>query len=145
MSVFPEIESHVFSFLRKSTLRSTLKTMRLTCRSCYDSATPLLFNSVFVLARHIDCEIAGLVASRFPNSITTLTFSSECLRSSGDLADNLRWAKVSPPCGKPNSHLSQARLFYGLHGKLESERREFYDSGAVQAQLVHLLNTLPNL
>lgn len=145
MSLLPEIVSHIISMLPKSEPRSKLKTMRLVCRSFYDSATPLLFNSVFVSARHVDREIAELVALRFPNSITTLTFSSECFNSSRFLAYEVQQAKVSPPCGKLDSHLGQARLFYGLHGKLESERQRFYDSGAVQAQLVHLLNTLPNL
>lgn len=136
MSLPPEIVSCIVSVLPKS----TLKTMRLLCRSFYDGATPLLFSSVFVSARHVDREIAELVASRFPSSITTLTFSSECL-----LAHDTRCVEESPPCGKSDSHLGQARLFHGLRAKLGSEGREFHDSGAVQAQLVHLLNTLPNL
>lgn len=99
MSLPPEIVSFIISVLPKTTLRSTLKTLRLVCRSFYDGATPVLFNSVFVSARHIDREIAELITSVSRNSITALTPSSKCL-----LAHKNHSAEVSPLRRKSDSH-----------------------------------------
>ena len=68
-----ETLSQILSFLPKN----SLKTLRLVCKGFYDVATPPLFSSIFVSARHLDHEIADLVAARFSNSIQTLTFSSQ--------------------------------------------------------------------
>lgn len=148
MSLPFELLSYISSFLPIS----ALKTLRLACKTLHDIATPLLFSSIFVSARHVDREIAELVASRFPSSITTLTFSSECYGPSTSLPYKVQserslnqGAENWPSCGNICSHLRQTELFWGLHGKLASERQSFYDSGAVQTQLSHLLNTLPNI
>lgn len=136
-----EILSLVFSFLPNG----ELKTSRLTCKYFYDTATPLLFNSVFVSARHVDLQVAELVAARFPNSIQTLTFSSECyfLSTLPEFRDELK--RNLSPCHSLILHDKNSADYWKLYTKLGSERRTLYERGAVHAQLFHLLKTLPNL
>ncbi|CAD6584276.1 MAG: hypothetical protein ASARMPRED_001720 [Alectoria sarmentosa] len=137
----PEILSLVFGF----SSNVELKTLRLTCRYLYDTATPLLFNSVFVSARQVDLQVAELVASRFSNSIQTLTFSSGCYFPSTlpEFRDLLK--RIFPPCHNLILHDKTSTDYWELYTKLGSERRALYERGAVHAQLLHLLKTLPNL
>ena len=140
MSLPFETLSHIFAFLPNS----SLKTLRLACRRFYDIATPRLFRSIFVSAHHLDREIAELVATRFLNSIHTLTFSAESYYNMAlsDFVSHLK--RVSSRCGNPTLHLKK-RDIWELYCKIGSERQALYESGAVHAQLCHLLNTLPNL
>ena len=48
-------------------------------------------------------------------------------------------------CENRAVHLKQAKCFWKLYCKLGLERQTLYESGAVHAQLFHLLKTLPNL
>ena len=141
MKLPPEILSLVFAFLPNV----ELKTLRLTCKYFYDTTTPLLFNSVFVSARHLDLQVAELVASRFPKSIQTLTFSSECYFLL--ILPNFR---IQLKCGLSRCHnlilhYKNSIDYWELYNKLGSERQTLYERGAVHAQLFHLLKTLPNL
>lgn len=138
-----EILSQIFSSVPKS----SLKRLRLACKTFYNVATRFLFNSIFVSARYADREIADSVASRFPTWITVLTFSSECYVPSTWKASHedfqTRLKRISQ-----NSnvlHVKQAKIYYELYCRLGSEQRALYKSGSVHEQLSHLLNTLPNL
>ena len=141
---FPsEIFSDVFSFLPKG----SLKRFRLVCRVFYEIATPLLFNSIFVSDRQVDREVAALIALKFSNSIETLTFSSECYHEFqwSQIYSELKDRFSSCRCDNFASHLQQAKIYFELYCKLRSEQVNSYKSGAVQYQLTHLLNSLPNL
>lgn len=141
MHLAPEIMLNICSFLPKS----SLKTVRLACRILYETATPLLFNSIFVSARYVDHEVANLVALRFPASIRTLKFSSECYYP-------LTWPEyrdASRPrpilCKNTPIHRNTAKRSWNLYCRLRSERQALHKTGALNAQLSHLLNVLPNL
>ncbi|CAD6585849.1 MAG: hypothetical protein ASARMPREDX12_002135 [Alectoria sarmentosa] len=137
----PEILTLVFEF----SSNVELKTLRLTCRYLYDTATPLLFNSVFVSARQVDLQVADLVASKFSNSIQTLTFSSGCFFPSTlpEFRDELK--RHFPICHDLILHDKTSTDYWELYTKLGSEGRTLYERGAVHARLLHLLKTLPNL
>ncbi len=137
-----EILSQILSFLPKN----SLKALRLVCKGLYDVATSSLFSSIFVSARHLDREIADLVAARFSNSIQTLTFSSQPYYGA-EWEKELRFAlmRKSSECENASLHCKKAELFWNLYSKIGLERQTLYESGAVHGQLCHLLNTLPNL
>ncbi|KAF6218723.1 hypothetical protein HO133_005265 [Letharia lupina] len=143
MSLPSETLSQIFSLLPKS----SLKAIRLACKIFYDTATPLLFDSIFVSARHSDREITDLVATRFPNSIKTLTFSTECYfdMTWPEFSSQIDILPRTSKCQNPTVHLKQAKRCWELHCKLGLERQRLYESGAVHVQLCHLLNTLPSL
>ncbi len=136
-----ETLSHIFSFLPKS----SLKTLRLASREFYDVATPLLFDSIFVSARHVDREVADSVAARFPDSIQRLTFATEFYHIPHWSEFESKLESRPTKCENPTLHVKKTKQFWALYCKIESEGKTLYDSGAVHAQLCHLLNTLPNL
>ena len=144
MSLPVEILLKILSFLPNN----SLKTLRLVSNGFYDVATPSLFSSVFVSARHLDREIADLVAARFSHTIRTLTFSSESYYSyyDTDCSGVVSHLRRKPRfCANAPLHWKKAKIFWKLYCNIGSERQKLHESGAVQAQLCHLLDTLPNL
>ena len=133
-----ELLSHTASFLPKS----SLKPLRLVCKTLHDITTPLLFDSIFVSARRLDREVVNLVASRFPDSIKTVTVLWEHYPTPTPQTElNHRSCR----CASLDSHNKQLKLYWAFYFELGLERKRFYESGAAHAQLCHLLSTLPNL
>lgn len=136
-----EILSQIYSYLPKS----SLKAVRLACRILYETATPLLFNSIFISARYVDYEVANLVAFRFSTSIKTLKLSSECYYPL-TWPDYRNASKLRPIlCKKPALHRKTAKRSWNLYCQLRSERQVLYKTGALNAQLSILLTMLTNL
>ncbi len=141
MSLPSELILHICSFVQKK----TLKALRLASKMFHDMTTPLLFNCIFVSFRLVDYEVAELVASRFPNLINTLTISVGYY--TGAMLPTIIPSQtgIAQSCRKSNSHAKQAKHLQRLYSQLEVYRQRLHDSGAVRAQILHLLNTLPNL
>ena len=139
------LPSEILLFIYSHLPKSSLKAVRLACKRFYEIATPILFNSIFVSARLVDLKVADLVALRFPALIKTLKLSSQPF-------DPIAWPVFrdisefrSSPCIDLPIHLKKAKLFWRTCCKLDTERRISCASGAVQAQVSRLLNTLPNI
>ena len=153
------IESLAFETLSQiSSLlcQSSMKSFRLVCHKFCDVVTPLIFNSVFVSARHFDLEVSNLVALRFSDSIKTLTFGS--MRHLNpeerrripilDIRENLAVYTRdirTPQCKDSKLHSRTANRLSDLYCKLLMEALNLYNTGALHAHLCHLLNTLPKV
>ena len=133
-----------------------MKSFRLVCHKFCDVVTPLIFNSIFVSARHLDLELSNLVALRFSDSIKTLTFSSvrhlnpeEEARAGEEhirklLAVYTREIRT-PQCRDGELHSKTANHLSELYCKLLMEARDLYNTGALHAHLCHLLDRLPKV
>ena len=152
------IESLAFETLSQiSSLlcKSSMKSFRLVCRGFCDVVTPLIFDSIFVSARHFDLEVSNLVALRFPDSIKTLTFGSvRHLNPEEERIQNLDIRELlavytrkikTPQCRDSKLHSRTANHLSDLYCKLLIEALNLYNTGALHAHLCHLLDTLPKL
>ena len=147
-----ETLSQISSFL----CQSSRKSFRLVCHKFCDVVTPLVFNSIFVSARHFDLEVSNLVALRFPDSIKTLTFGSmrhlnpeerrriPSLEVREFLAAYSREIRTSQ-CRDSKLHSRTANHLSDLYCKLLIEALNLYNNGALHAHLCHLLDTLPKV
>ena len=152
------IESLAFETLsqRSSLLcKSSMKSFRLACHKFCDVVTPLIFNSIFVSARHFDLEVSNLVALRFPDSIKTLTFGSMRHLNPEEVWPpefNIR-ARLAvytreirtPQCRDSKLHSRTASHLSDLYCKLLMEALDLYNTGALHAFLCRLLGTLPKV
>lgn len=75
MHVPSEILHLIFAGLPKRDLKSS----RLVCRKWDAQVPPLLFNTVFFIARYADLEMAELVMEKYGRFIGTLVYSAEHL------------------------------------------------------------------
>ncbi|KAM0803955.1 hypothetical protein BDR22DRAFT_703972 [Usnea florida] len=153
------IESLAFETLSQiSSLlcQSSMKSFRLVCHKFCDVVTPLIFNSIFVSARHLDLEISNLVALRFSDSIKTLTFSSVRHQNPEEegLAGRMHVPKLlavytreirTPQCRDGELHSKTANHLGELYCKLLIEALDLYKTGALHAHLCHLLDRLPKV
>ena len=71
----PEILSVITASLQS---KKNLKALRLVAKAFDDGAVPLLFDSVFIVARYADLEIASRVALRFGRFVKEILLSSKC-------------------------------------------------------------------
>ena len=153
------IESLAFETLSQiSSLlcKSSMKSFRSVCHSFCDVVTPLVFDSIFVSARHFDLEVSNLVALRFPDSIKTLTFGSVRHHNPEENRRiprlNIREALAvyaheirTPQCRDNKVHSRIANHLSDLYCKLLIEALNLYNTGALQAHLCRLLDTLPKI
>ena len=58
-------------------IKPDLKSSRLTCKAWNVEAAPLLFNSVFIIARYADLEVADKVAKKYGRFVEKLVYSLE--------------------------------------------------------------------
>lgn len=96
MNLPPQIVQMIFPRLSKRDLKSC----RLAFKAWDRMLIAMLFDSVFVTARHADLEVADLVASRFGDFVETLVYSAEFF---GDPALFNKYSKLaikkrSQPC-----------------------------------------------
>ena len=136
--------------------RSSMKSFRLVCHRFCDVVTPLIFDSIFVSARHFDLEVSNLVALRFPDSIKTLTFGSVRHFNPEEerIQHNIYIRKLlavytreikTPQCRDRELHSRTANHLSELYCKLLIEALNLYNTGALHAHLCHLLDTLPKV
>ena len=151
------IESLAFETLSQiSSLlcKSSMKSFRLVCHKFCDVVTPLIFNSIFVSARHFDLEVSNLVALKFPDSIKTLTFGSVRHINPEERIQNFDIRELlavytreikTPQCRDRELHSRTANHLSELYCKLLIEALNLYNTGALHAHLCHLLDTLPKV
>lgn len=71
MTLPPEILGHFFRHLEKPTLFN----VRLVCKSFEETASPLLFDQVYISSFRTDLEVANLTVLRFDRYVRTLVFA----------------------------------------------------------------------
>ena len=86
----PEILSIITASLQS---KKDLKSLRLITRAFHDAAVPQLFDSIFIIARYADLEIASRVALRFGSFVKKILLSSECYMPVASVEHYLRMAE----------------------------------------------------
>ena len=72
-------------------IKSDLKASRLTCKAWNFEAAPLLFNSVFIIARYADLEVADKVARKYGRFVERLVYSLEFFEQWHSFEDFLQY------------------------------------------------------
>ena len=87
MHVPSEMLRMIFGNLTKSDLKSS----RLTCKAWNVEVAPLLFDSVFVIARYADLEVADKIAKKYGRFVERLVYSLEFFEQFYSFEDYLQF------------------------------------------------------
>lgn len=136
-----EILSNILAFLSKK----DLKEARLVSKSLAKATEPLLFDTVFIISRYADLEVArDLITSRCNSFVHTLRLSWEqfdsltLLRYMRKADFKNRWGS-DPNVGKRLYHC------WMVYNKLRNEREEIENFGLTSRLINTALTQLPNL
>ena len=143
-----ELRNLIFQDLTKA----ELKVARLICKSFDQAAIPLLFDAVFVAARHSDLEVADLIASRFGAYLKTITLSVVGYKylSVKDFRRQVQPNRVLERFNAPpkkalerfNAHLDYA---YEMYCKTRTDIFAINESGELLAKVSIILSKSPNI
>lgn len=142
MTLPPEILGHSFRYLEKSTLFN----VRLVCKAFEQSASPLLFDQVYISGFRTDLEVVNLTLLRFGRYVRTMVFAINYLNIPLDkfrtsLQQNFNSDDVEPP---ENFHL-HLRDACDRYSKRRAEWREVNKNGELISRLCFFLGKMPRL
>ena len=127
MQVPSEILHLIFACLPKRDLKSS----RLVCKKWDVRSTPLLFNSVFLIARYADIEISEMVTEKYGRFINTLVYSTEHF----DTSDAERMSQRVIIMNRSPCFSAHMKQHWVLYETLADEAKEIGHRGQVFNQL----------
>ena len=129
--------------------KSELKIARLTCRSYEQTATPLLFDQVFLSTNRADFEVADETIRRFQPYIKTLVVSSVLyeMMSWTEFKEKTKDQCFSERQWKGNAKLRDQHIRYTFdnYRLLCEQQSDDLKSGVFLANLCRALQSLPSL
>lgn len=149
----PEILSIITASLQS---KKDLKSLRLVARAFHDPAVPQLFDSIFIIARYADLEIASRVALHFGRFVKKILLSSECYMPVASVEHYLRMAEsrskqIKALCSSEEEVQAHGQLYdqfqaYGqLYCQLARDNKEIARNGLLMSKLCHFIKILPKL